>query len=65
MADSTKKDRHNTSRDVINALKMSQRLTAAVDAWAKAHDTVRSDAICQLVELGLNSTPSADSLGGA
>jgi hypothetical protein len=28
---------------------MPQRLTADVDAWAVAHDTIRSDAIRQLV----------------
>jgi hypothetical protein len=43
----------------ISAVKMSERLTAHVDAWAEAHDTVRSDAILQLVELGLSATPSA------
>jgi len=46
-----------------SAVKMSRRLTADVDAWAEAHDTVRSDAIRQLVELGLTSTSSVDPLG--
>jgi hypothetical protein len=32
-------------------------LTADVDAWAEAHDMVRSDAIRQLVELGLSASP--------
>jgi hypothetical protein len=58
------------SYSVINKLtdsagKMSRRLTADVDAWAEAHDTVRSDAIRQLVELGLSSTSSVDPLGAA
>ena len=44
---------------------MSESLTADVDAWAEAHDTIRSDAIRQLVELGLSSTPSAASRGSA
>ena len=48
-----------------SAVKMSRRLTADVDAWAEAHDTVRSDAIRQLVELGLTSTSSVDPLGAA
>jgi hypothetical protein len=48
-----------------SAVKMSRRLTADVDAWAEAHDTVRSDAIRQLVELGLSSTSSVDPLGAA
>ena len=40
-------------REAISAVKLSQRLTAKVDAWAEAHDTVRSDAIRRLLELGL------------
>jgi hypothetical protein len=43
----------------MSAVKMSERLTADVDAWAEAHDMVRSDAIRQLVELGLSATASA------
>ncbi len=46
-------------RDAISAVKFSQELTAAIDAWAEAHQTVRSEAIRQLVELGLNATSSA------
>ena len=38
---------------------MSERLTAYVDAWAEAHDMVRSDAIRRLVELGLSVTAPA------
>ena len=58
------------SYSVINkltdsAVKLSRRLTADVDAWAEAHDTVRSDAIRQLVELGLSSTSSVDPLRAA
>ncbi len=34
---------------------MSEKLTAEVDAWAEAHGMARSDAICQLIELGLSS----------
>jgi hypothetical protein len=48
---------------IISIVKMPQRLTADVDAWAEAHDTVRPDAIRQLVELGLGSTPSVDLAG--
>ncbi|HEY4985477.1 MAG TPA: hypothetical protein VII39_02560 [Bradyrhizobium sp.] len=36
---------------------MSERLTAEVDAWAEAHDMVRSDAIRRLIEIGLSATP--------
>ena len=58
------------SSSIINkltdsAVKISRRLTADVDAWAEAHDTVRSDAIRQLVEFGLSSTSSVDPLGAA
>ena len=66
MTDSTKKEPNTAVRsgcDAISAIKMSKRLTAYVDAWAEAHDMVRSDAIRQLVELGLCTT--ADSLGFA
>jgi hypothetical protein len=44
-------------RDAISAVKLSQRLTADIDAWAEAHNIARSDAIRQLVELGLNASP--------
>jgi hypothetical protein len=30
-------------------------LTAAVDKWAEGHKANRSEAICRLVELGLNA----------
>src|SRR6266404_6082756 len=46
-----------------SAVKMSRGLTADVDAWAEAHDTVRSDAM--LVAFGLSSTSSVDPLGAA
>ena len=43
-------------RDAISAVRLSQRLTSDVDAWAEAHNTVRSDAIRQLLELGLSAS---------
>ena len=46
--------RSRAGREAISAVKLSEKLTADVDAWAEAHDTVRSDAIRQLVELGLS-----------
>jgi hypothetical protein len=46
-------------RDAVSAVKFSQELTAAIDAWAEAHQTVRSEAIRQLVELGLNAPTAA------
>ena len=45
-------------RDAISAVKISERLTADVDAWAAAHGMVRSDAIRQLIELGLRAISS-------
>jgi len=61
--DALDQSRPGTGRDAISSVILSQRLTADVDAWAEAHDTVRSDAILQLVELGLRSTPSVDAPG--
>ena len=43
-------------RDAISAVKLSQHLTADIDAWAEAHNMARSDAIRQLVEIGLNAS---------
>lgn len=43
-------------RDAISAVRLSQQLTADVDAWAEAHNTVRSDAIRRLLELGLSAS---------
>jgi hypothetical protein len=57
--------RPGSGRDAISAVKLSERLTADVDAWAEAHATVRSDAIRQLVEIGLNASASAPSPGSA
>jgi hypothetical protein len=54
-----------TGRDAISAVRMSERLTAEIDAWAEAHATIRSSAIRQLVELGLGATPSADDFDSA
>ena len=61
--DSLDQNRPRADRYAISIVKMPQRLAADVDAWAEAHDTVRSDAIRQLVELGLSSTPSVDLAG--
>jgi hypothetical protein len=66
VTDSTKKEPNTAVRsgcDAFSAIKMSKRLTADVDAWAQAHNTVRSDAIRQLVELGLST--AVDSFGAA
>jgi hypothetical protein len=44
-------------REAISAVKLPEQITAAVDAWAEARHITRSEAICQLIELGLNVTP--------
>jgi Arc/MetJ-type ribon-helix-helix transcriptional regulator len=44
-------------RDAVSSVKFSQELTAAIDAWAEAHQATRSEAIRQLVELGLSTAP--------
>jgi hypothetical protein len=49
----------SADRDVISAVKLSEGLTAKIDAWAEAHDMNRSDAIRQLVQLGLNAAPAS------
>ena len=51
--------RRRTGLDPISAVKMPQRLTATIDAWAEAHHLSRSAAICKLVELGLKIAPAA------
>ncbi len=56
--------RPSADRDAVSAVKLSEGLTAEVDAWAEAHDMARSDAIRRLVQLGLNVTASAVRPGG-
>jgi len=50
--------RPSADRDAVSAVKMSEGMTSEVDAWAEAHDMTRSDAIRQLVQLGLNAAAS-------
>ena len=57
--------RPSSARDAVSAVKMSEKLTAEVDAWAEAHGMVRADAICQLIELGLSAKPTDASLAAA
>jgi hypothetical protein len=51
--------RGRTGPDPISAVRMPQGLTAAVDAWAEAHQVSRSEAICKLVAVGLKIAPAA------
>jgi ribbon-helix-helix CopG family protein len=46
-------------QNAISAVKLSQQLTAEIDAWAEAHRITRSDAIRQLLELGLKAQPAS------
>ena len=48
-------------RSAVSAVQFSQSLTAAIDAWAEAHQVSRGDAIRLLVELGLKIAPVPDS----
>ena len=57
--------RKRTGLDALSAVRMSEELTAAVDAWAEAHQMVRSDAICKLVEHGLQVAPAASHAAAA
>ncbi len=50
--------RPSSGREAISAVKMSEALTAEIDAWAEAHGMARSDAICRLVEIGLGARPT-------
>lgn len=64
MPNSTRKNagyptRRSSNRDAISAVKLSEKLTADVDAWAEAHGMVRSDAIRQLVQVGLSAASPA------
>jgi hypothetical protein len=43
--------------DAVSAVKLSQQLTATIDAWAEAHQLTRADAIRRLLELALAASP--------
>ncbi|MGJ4915884.1 hypothetical protein ACQR10_13140 [Bradyrhizobium sp. HKCCYLRH2060] len=45
--------------DAVSAVKLSQELTAEIDAWAEAHQMTRSDAIGQLLTIGLHASRPA------
>jgi L-serine deaminase len=55
--------RLDTAGVSISAIDFSKRLIADVDAWAKAHGTVRFDAVRQLVQLGLSATSNLAGTG--
>jgi len=45
--------------DAVSAVKLSQELTAQIDAWAETHEITRSDAISELLALGLHASRRA------
>ena len=45
--------RKPTGVDPARTIRLSHEFIAAIDAWAEAHDLVRSEAIRRLIELGL------------
>ncbi|MFC5321307.1 hypothetical protein [Bradyrhizobium oligotrophicum] len=61
----TRKDHSPAVRlghDAVSAVKLSQELTADIDAWAETHQITRSDAISQLLTIGLHASRPAASL---
>jgi hypothetical protein len=48
--------------DAVSAVKLSQQLTATIDAWAEAHQLTRADAIRRLLELALAASPPPPAL---
>jgi len=54
-----KRGRPATGRDPVSAVRLPAELTAAVDKWAEDHEANRSEAIRQLVEIGLGSVKVA------
>lgn len=61
--DSTSPVHRRTGIDPVSAVKLPERLTEAVDAWAEAHRLTRSEAICKLIELGLKIAPPVPATG--
>jgi hypothetical protein len=59
MSESKKIDENATAGHPVSAVKLPAGLTASIDAWASAHAVNRSEAIRQLVELGLKAEATA------
>jgi hypothetical protein len=55
VAPKKRRGRPATGKDPHIAARMPPALIAEVEAWATANDTTRSDAIRQLVEIGLST----------
>jgi metal-responsive CopG/Arc/MetJ family transcriptional regulator len=63
VSDAPRKDHSHAVRaghDAVSAVKLPQELTAEIDAWAEARQMARSDAIRQLLEIGLQASLSRD-----
>ncbi len=58
-----RRGRPATGRDPVSAVRLPKDLTSAVDRWAVTHEINRSEAIRQLVELGLTVKTKARSTG--
>ena len=66
MSDAPRKDHSHVVRmghDAVSAVKLSQELTAEIDTWAEARQLARSDAIRQLLEIGLQASLTSSSSG--
>lgn len=62
VSDSGKKNHErDEGRDALGAVQLPQSLIAAVDAWAETRQIERSEAVRQLVELGLKIAPISTS----
>nr|WP_315707269.1 MULTISPECIES: hypothetical protein [unclassified Bradyrhizobium] len=47
--------------DAVSAVKLSQQLTAKIDAWAETQEITRADGIRRLLEIGLQASAPAAS----
>ena len=70
MPDDTKRKPENMIRpgprfSPVSGVELSVKLTSDVDAWAEARSTSRSDALRQLIELGLSQASDGNSSGSA
>ena len=54
-----RRGRPATGKDPQVVVRMPQTLIEEADAWAAANDTVRSEAVRRLVELGLKAKPKS------
>src|SRR3954469_5480335 len=60
MSEYNESDRNATATQPVSAVRLPAVLTASIDAWAGAHGVNRSEAIQQLIELGLKAAAPTD-----